>query len=393
VGSATQTSATATTTQIDSYGASQGPLRGLIGTTDSRLGTITLVGDPKLVAIGETYLRQLDLRQRQVALAVKVLDVSLDNAQDIANSFAFRWGNNFIVSDRGQVLGAFGRNLPPSFLQSEDRGFIPPSVGFFGTGVTNPSLQYPRDNFFDFIQAQITSSSAKLLASPTLILQENPSVLREAGSTSSASSGSSSEDRGETLDNYSIDSPIGRRRANEAVVRVGVNVPTEVESSTEANSSTTTCTISQLSTAGLVLGARIEKIDDNGFVTFTMSPSVSAVERELPAGSGCPPISILRIRRRDTGAVRGRDGQTLVLTGVISDFDKAEVSKWPILGDMPVIGQFFRASKNQREKRELVILVTPRIISDDEGGTFGYGVQSDSAQTRKFMNMNQPAGF
>jgi type IV pilus assembly protein PilQ len=79
VGSAVQTSQTAETTQIESYGASQGPLRGLIGTTDSRLGTITLVGDPKLVAVAETYLKQLDLRQRQVALAVKILDVDLTN--------------------------------------------------------------------------------------------------------------------------------------------------------------------------------------------------------------------------------------------------------------------------------------------------------------------------
>ncbi len=391
VGSATQTSATATTTQIDSYGASQGPLRGLIGTTDSRLGTITLVGDPKLVAVAETYLRQLDLRQRQVALAVKVIDISLDNAQEIANSFAFRWGNNFLVSDNGRVLGAFGSYLPPAYR--EGAGSIDPGLAF-SSPAQNPSLQYPRDNFYSFLNAQITSQSAKLLASPTLILQENPSLLRDGSGSgsSSSSSGSSTDSGGETLDNYSIDSPIGRRRANEAVVRVGVNVPTEVEANDNSNTGTTTCTVTY-STAGLVLGARIEKIDDNGFVTFTMSPSVSAVERELPAGSGCPPISILRIRRLDTGAVRVRDGQTLVLTGVISDFDRAEVSKWPILGDIPVVGQFFRATNNKREKRELVILVTPRIINDEDGGTFGYGFQGSSAETRKFVNSNLQPGI
>jgi type IV pilus assembly protein PilQ len=149
---------------------------------------------------------------------------------------------------------------------------------------------------------------------------------------------------------------------------VGVNVPTEVESTSDANTGSVTCTI-ELTTAGLVLGARIEKIDDNGFVTFSLSPSISAVDREIAAGNGCPPISILRIRRLDTGAVRVRDGQTLILTGVISDTDIAEVSKWPILGDIPLIGQFFRASGTSREKRELVIMVTPRIIQDTEGGS------------------------
>ena len=80
-----------------------------------------------------------------------------------------------------------------------------------------------------------------------------------------------------------------------------------------------------------------------------------------------------------------RDGQTLILTGVISDFDRAVVTKWPILGDIPIIGQFFRASSNSREKRELVIMVTPRIINDAEGGTFGYGYQPSTPATRAFL--------
>lgn len=83
-------------------------------TTDSRLSTITLVGSPALVAVAETYLRQLDLRQRQVALSVKILDVTLDNNKEIDNSFAFRYGNNFIVNNSGQLLGAFGGLLPPT---------------------------------------------------------------------------------------------------------------------------------------------------------------------------------------------------------------------------------------------------------------------------------------
>jgi len=79
---AASTASTATTTQINSFGAGQAPCSALIGTTDSRLGTITLVGDPSLVLIAETYLKQLDLRQRQVALAVRLLDVNLRERHD-----------------------------------------------------------------------------------------------------------------------------------------------------------------------------------------------------------------------------------------------------------------------------------------------------------------------
>ena len=48
------------------------------------------------------------------------------------------------------------------------------------------------------------------------------------------------------------------------------------------------------------------------------------------------------------------------------------MSKWPILGDIPLVGQFFRSSASDRTKRELVILVTPRIIDDTQGGNYGY---------------------
>jgi type IV pilus assembly protein PilQ len=405
-GSPTASTTTAsTTTTVESFGATNGPLIGLRATTDTRLGTITLVGAPRLVAIAEQYLRQLDLRQRQVALSVKILDVNLQNDTELYNSFAFRWGNNFIVNDNGTLAANFGGVLGGASVQRGlDAPLLPgqPLAGFVGQ--TNPGAAnnvvidpitnlpvgttpaYPNNNFFDFFQARILSDNSKVLASPTLILQEDPSILREdsggGGGGGAAGGAEGSSIFSSAFDD--IDAPIGRRRGNEGVVRVGINVPTEVSTTITGTAGAVTCSIDQLSTAGLVLGARVQKIDDNGFVTFSLSPSISAVEREITAG-GCPPISILRVRRLDTGVVRVRDGQTLILTGVISDFDRALVSKWPILGDIPIIGQFFRASSNNREKRELVIMVTPRIINDTEGGTYGYGYQPSTPASRAFL--------
>ena len=375
-GSNSQTTQSQSVTRVEAYGASTGPLVGLRATTDTRLGTITLVGDPEIVLVAEGYLRQLDLRQRQVALSVKILDVNLDNDATMENSFAIRWGNNFIVNDGGELLGAFGNNLPPGYN---------PLAGF--SGVTpNPGLNYPKDQFYDFLRAQIVSQSTKLLASPTLILQENTSELRSDGGGEGGGGAGGGSSTG-ALDDYSIDSPIGRKRANEGVVRVGTNVITQYDVNNAANSAGASNIITcepTLSTAGLVLGARVEKIDDNGFVTFALSPSVSAVTDREPV-LGCGNIDILSIRRLDTGALRVRDGQTLIMTGVISDFDRAEVSKWPILGDIPLIGSLFRSSGNRREKRELVIMVTPKIINDVEGGVYGYGYQPSSPQAREFM--------
>ena len=216
-----------------------------------------------------------------------------------------------------------------------------------------------------------------------MILQENASLLREGEEKVDTDTSATSGGVTQGITNIGLSSAIGRRRANEGVVRVGTNVVTGYE--TQTTQGAISC-VPELSTAGLVLGARVEKIDDNGFVTFVLSPSISAVTDKERAPAGCgSDLNILSIRSLDTGALRVRDGQTLIMTGVISDFDRAEVSKWPILGDIPLIGSLFRSSGSRREKRELVIMVTPKIVNDQEGGVYGYGYQPSSSEARSFM--------
>jgi type IV pilus assembly protein PilQ len=362
-GATTTQTETQRITTTETYGATTGPLKGLIGTTDSRLQTITLVGDPFVISVAENYLRQLDLRQRQVALSVKILDVNLSNDETLSNSFAFRYGNNFIVNDSGRLIGAWGNKLPPTTAQFNA-----------ANAPANPGLAYAPDSFYDLLKATITSSSTKLLSSPTLILTDNPEAINGGAATSVAA--------GAALGTATI----GREYSNEAFVTVGTQVITNytVSSSATGTSSNVIACAPTFGTAGLTFGARVNKIDDNGFVTFNLSPSISASSSSQTV-IGCGPIAILSVRRLDTGSVRVRDGQTLILTGVISELNSQTADKWPILGDLPLIGQFFRSSGSTREKRELVIMVTPHIIKDTEGGSYGYGYQPASAESRQLM--------
>ena len=421
---------TSTTLYSESFGASTGPLRGLVVTTDSRLQTLTMVGDSQLVAVAESYLKQIDLRQRQVALSVRILDIQLDNDDQMSNSFAFRSGNAFIVSDDGSLLANFGAYKPPGTAEgglpgrySADEGTTPipgtgatdggevfvdrPSSAYplpgsrteigesgftsgpfrpdFGTydnplqpGITEVDeegkvtyqaptrFQYPTNQFFDFLSAQIESTSTKLLASPTLIIQEGEGQMRGSDGSPIGSDGK-----------------IGRERANEALVSVGERLVTSFNVR-EGENGSIFCE-PELTNAGLTFGARVDKIDDNGFVTFSLSPQISAAV-DVDFVERCGNINIINSRSLDTGKIRVRDGQTLVLTGVISDSDVEAVTKWPILGDIPFIGQFFRSSRGARSKRELVILVTPRIIDDTQGGTYGYGYRPTLPAARQIMS-------
>lgn len=387
-------SSTGTLTTTETYGAGVGPLKGVTGTTDSRLRTITLIGDSQLIAVAESYLRQIDIRQRQVALSVKILDISLNNDVSLSNSFAFKSGSNFIVSDRGEMIGAFGGYLPPNnadfatiaggaspaksetvAASGELATVAQETVDPIDPAPVNPGRAYGSNNYnyFDFVRGLIESSSTKVLASPTLIINENPEKITD-GAAVAAGSGA--------LNTASI----GRPYANESFVTVGSQEIVSYTVQAGQNGAPNSCQ-PQFGTAGLTFGARISRIDDNGFVTFSMSPEISAVVGTPVTIEGCGNVNTLTTRRLDTGEVRVRDGQTLILTGVISDQDTAIVRKWPILGDIPFVGQFFRQSSNERVKRELVIMVTPRIVRDDDGGTYGYGYRPTTQETRRLMSL------
>ena len=105
-------STTSESTVIETYSSGTGPLLGLVGTTDSRLNTVALVGDPSTINIAQSYLKQIDLRKRQVAVKLQILNVSLNNDKSIDSSFSARMGDTYIVSQSGKAHMNFGRYKP-----------------------------------------------------------------------------------------------------------------------------------------------------------------------------------------------------------------------------------------------------------------------------------------
>ena len=436
-------------TRVETYGAAVGPLIGLSGTTDTRLGTVTLVGDPQLIAAAEGYLKQLDLRRRQVAVKVQIMNVRLANDRTIDASFSARMGDTFIVSDSGKGHLNFGQYKPgdpagtgiygtgdsgvpgvypgfgqvpqqrvvnpveqaqqvidpvvqeqavfppippntqqvfvkkydsmgrpiyvpssdptaeqtlkpvydsngqPVYVSSNDpaaRQQLQPVYDEMGRPKYVPSSdQYrqPDNSFYAYLEAQVVARNAKTLAQPTLLVQEGEA----------------------------------------AKVETGEEVVVNVTQSENGDSGTTNYTYEK-KTAGLTLEVDVDKIDDNGFITMTVNPSVSIpVPAPQGAGTNTGGVQIFNLNKRDlkSGSIRLRDGQTLILTGVINEQQIEEVRKWPILGDLPLFGSLFRKSESTRSKDELVILVTPRVLDDEQGGVFGYGYRPGTQQTTQWL--------
>lgn len=119
-------------------------------------------------------------------------------------------------------------------------------------------------------------------------------------------------------------------------------------------------------------------ISPDGYVSMNLAPSYATILKEIPetvyADDGSPmgtytAATLLNRRNMELSNVRIKDGETLVLGGLIREIENQTVSKVPILGDIPILGLFFKNQKRAIEKTELVITITPRIIKDTEDVT------------------------
>ena len=62
--------------------------------------------------------------------------------------------------------------------------------------------------------------------------------------------------------------------------------------------------------------------------------------------------------------VRVKDGETLLIGGLIFDSDQKTEAKVPILGQIPLIKSFFRSTDKDKEQKELLIFITPTVVTD-----------------------------
>ena len=111
-------------------------------------------------------------------------------------------------------------------------------------------------------------------------------------------------------------------------------------------------------------------ISPDGYVTLNLMPNYATIKEQImsPSSSGGQIIAATLLQRRNLNLsnIRIKDGETLVLGGLIQEEERKNVAKLPFLGDIPVIGSLFRSTTTSNTKNELVIMITPHIIKDTE---------------------------
>ncbi|MFM6745519.1 MAG: secretin and TonB N-terminal domain-containing protein, partial [Dolichospermum sp.] len=407
-------------------------LRGLQVSGDERTNTITLIGTPKLVEMATSQVVPLDIRRRQVVINVKIIDVNLLGIQESNSSFSFGLGNNYFTSDGGAATFNFGGSRPATgsevkesvtqtpviknpitgapFFDANSTFTVPnggsglriirdglvvsetppgdatflrpisptntspttPGISNFTPGTPSvitittdpttgrqtaafaegsraastfalPSLyQFPK-RLLTSLQAQVTKGNAKILTDPTLIVQE-----------------------GQTADVQLTQQVVGDIKITRTDTPGG--------SREEKNISK--------EPVGLSLSVKIERIDDNGFVSLQVAPNVKSPVGTADTGNG--KVILVSTRSLTSGTIRLRDSQTLILSGIIQDEDRTSVSKLPILGDIPLLGALFRKTNKVNERREVIILLTPQIMDDSQNSGYGYNY-TPSPTTREML--------
>ena len=266
-----------------------------------------MVGTPRQVEIATSQLVQLDLRRRQVAINLRVIDVNLSALEQFDASFSFGVDDVFARQQQGILDLAFDSANP------------------FNIG----------RNFIAALQATIENGNSKIITDPTLIVQEGQD----------ASVNLVEEIINESTTNLST---LGDN--SDIIVQ-----EREVE----------------LVDVGLTLAINIDRIDDNGFVSLSVAPTISSPGAPVSLGDD-DFVTPIATRALSSGQIRIRDGQTLVLSGIIQDTDITSVRKVPILGDLPIIGALFRDTDTTNERQELIVLVTPQILDDSDESIYGY---------------------
>jgi len=147
-----------------------------------------------------------------------------------------------------------------------------------------------------------------------------------------------------------------------ATINIGQKVPLVDQSRLDAQNNLTT----QFRYEDVGVNLTVTpKISPDGFVKMEIGTTNSAISSstvEVNKGSTVPIIN----QRKANTTVSAQSGQTIIIGGLIGTTDDKRVKKMPVLGEIPYLGALFRTSTTKRERKELLIMLTPIVMENSQ---------------------------
>ncbi|MEC9390737.1 MAG: type II secretion system secretin GspD [Myxococcota bacterium] len=318
---AASTATSAATSAADATGGATAAFEdGVRITSDENTNSLVIIATQDQFAILRSVIEKLDIRRMQVFVEAVILEIGSDDELNVG--LGFHMGN---VDNNGSLSIGSGQFNGSSMGLSQDilSGM---AVGIYGKPI-DVDVASPIDGstvtmsvpaFGVALNAMQGDSSVNILSTPNIL----------------------------TMDN------------EEAKIVVGKNVPFKAGSSMSG----TGTTIQNITREDVGLTLKVTpQINESRFVTLEVFQEVQELQESADSDLG-PTTS----KRSAETTVVVRDNQTVVIGGLIGSTETESETKVPILGDLPLLGMFFRGRRAVASKTNMMIFLTPHIIEEPE---------------------------
>ncbi len=288
------------------------------------IGMIQVIGgSPTQIEMIRDYIAANDIKSPQAYLEVQLIELTESGSKQFNNTWQYR-GHNISINSNGGIT----TNPYPIFLTGHGYSDVAPAQeATVEKWSTSPQLTWT-------IYYLIQNSKARSLANPRILVTN------------------------------------GQESVIDLTSDYVAKVTTQYLDSTGSGSSQVQRDYDIQSDNGIKVSVT-PFISPDGYVTLDIKPEYSTpsgppLTTPNPLGGEDIAATLLQRRNLDLKGVRIKDGETLIIGGMIQEEEQKTVNKIPFLGDLPFIGVIFRSTTNKRDKRELVIMITPQILIDTE---------------------------
>ena len=308
--------------------------------TVEKSGSNLLVSaSPKKIAEIEAIVEEIDVPALQIMLEARLIEVSLTDEEELGIDWAKLAEMSWIIAETGSKIILPDGNTTGSIVPGMEFEYDPLTEAYeetfnaMKTGILPENMYFNRlDNipFANGASRQLTAFDATI----DFLLREN---------------------KAQILANSQVVTLNGHE-ANISMVDI---VPYILSSGGVGGQVKV-----QREEVGIKLSI-LPTVNTDGFITTSVTPEVSSIYDMIGPDRNIPHVK----KRVSNTTVRVRDGQTIVIAGLLSANKRLEISKLPLLWRIPYFGKKFFTHKAEKiEKTDLIVQITPRIIHDNYSG-------------------------
>ena len=283
---------------------------------DEKLNMVAVRDTPEVVRLAEKLVQMADRPDAEVMLEVEIMEVKRSRLQDLG----LQWPNQLsvlnVIDSKSVVAGAVGAPVET---------------------ITKVQSSLPLTLNQVLLNNLKQSSNISVSPAPSVNLRKDASDV-----------------------NLLANPRIRVKSREKAKVHIGDKVPV-------ITSNVTSTGVTSESVAYLDVGLKLDvepQVGLEGDVTIKVGMEVSNIVREVKSATGT--LTYQLGSRNANTVLRLKDGETQVLAGLISDEDRAGASKVPGLGDLPIFGRLFSSNRDELNKTEIILTITPRILRNIE---------------------------